>query len=213
MCFRWQVGEEERHMEGNLGSCPHFSIPWTEVTLLQLIVIYEELLMDQNLKQKQSGIDTWEVSAHASYCSQKYSVILPSHLFCLKTLNLTFVFGPDYLGKACVLFSKSSSGHQGIRCSNTALANSVIYGEPIRPFTTVSNTAASREIMLRGVPKCHHYFPECGMFDAVRWNLEVNNGNVKVTILPELSRLLSDQMTVSNEEMPSSLTITDLAIW
>lgn len=52
------VGEEERHMEGNLGSRPHFSIPWAEVTLHQLIVIYEELLMDQNSKQKQSSIDT-----------------------------------------------------------------------------------------------------------------------------------------------------------
>lgn len=67
MCFRWQVGEEERHMESNLGSCPHFSIPWAEVTLHQLIVIYEELLMDQNLKQKQSNIDTWELSAHVVF--------------------------------------------------------------------------------------------------------------------------------------------------
>lgn len=50
MCFRWQVGEEEMHMEGKLGSCPNFSIPWAEVTLHQLIVIYEELLMDQNVK-------------------------------------------------------------------------------------------------------------------------------------------------------------------
>lgn len=42
-------------------------LPWAEVTLHQLIVIYEELLMDQNLKQKQSNIDTWELSAHVVF--------------------------------------------------------------------------------------------------------------------------------------------------